>query len=396
MLTLAFFGAVFSSVLWMVYALRFVVSSLSGMSFFDAGITNVLLYVLFVCLPVFLLWTVFGFISQYANNRATGRQMHRLFSQMKKNQEYSDLLARIMLETEQNIKNSFVLNRFDLFVSDMNELLSEFILRERLVSAEQNEHLWIKVQNGGKWSFGKVLIENFNQQPSFQKKIFNDALSDHILSGTVLEFCARYQTLVSLLEKHDKERAFLNIIETGVFGKVFTILAPVADEIRRSREVWNSSETAKQPLNEPVTPTKNIPLGTPDVNAMPQNKVSTTSKINQFLGKFMPSAKETAVSENTKDPFSLALERSFSETPQVKEEPVFETDTAEEMPLAPSIPLTEETVVEESFPQISDTDKTLDNLRKEWKAMGTSAQEENGEDLAYPFGGWTDAENYQK
>ena len=191
MLTFTLFGAVFSSIVWLVYALRFVFSSLTGISFFEAGILNVLLYVVFVCFPLFIIWAIYGFICQQIYNRTTSRQMFRLFSQMKKNQEYSDLLARIMLETEQNIKDSFVLSRFDLLIADMNELLSEFLYKERLISQEQAEHLWIKVQNGGKWSFGKVLIENYNRQPNFQKKVFADSSSDNVLSGTIMEFCAR-------------------------------------------------------------------------------------------------------------------------------------------------------------------------------------------------------------
>ena len=96
-LTLALFGAVFSSLIWLAYAIRFISSSLGGMSFFDAGLLNVLLYTLFVCLPEFTIWMIFGFISQHLSSRFIGRQMYKLFSQMKKNQEYSDLLARIML-----------------------------------------------------------------------------------------------------------------------------------------------------------------------------------------------------------------------------------------------------------------------------------------------------------
>ena len=46
-LTLVLFGAVFSSIVWVIYALRFIDLSLGGISFFDAGIVNVLLYALF-------------------------------------------------------------------------------------------------------------------------------------------------------------------------------------------------------------------------------------------------------------------------------------------------------------------------------------------------------------
>ena len=47
MLGAALSGIVFATIVWMVYAIKFINASLSGISFFEAGILNVLLYVLF-------------------------------------------------------------------------------------------------------------------------------------------------------------------------------------------------------------------------------------------------------------------------------------------------------------------------------------------------------------
>ena len=57
-LMFALLGTVFSSIVWLVYAIKFIYASLGGMSFFDAGLLNVLLYTLFVCLPEFVIWMV--------------------------------------------------------------------------------------------------------------------------------------------------------------------------------------------------------------------------------------------------------------------------------------------------------------------------------------------------
>lgn len=378
MLTFTLFGAVFSSIVWLVYALRFVFSSLTGISFFEAGILNVLLYVVFVCFPLFIIWAIYGFICQQIYNRTTSRQMFRLFSQMKKNQEYSDLLARIMLETEQNIKDSFVLSRFDLLIADMNELLSEFLHKERLISQEQAEHLWIKVQNGGKWSFGKVLIENYNRQPNFQKKVFADSSSDNVLSGTIMEFCARYQTLISLLEKHDKEKIFVNVIEAGVLGKVYTVLAPIADEIRRSRESFSSFDNIDEEQTI-IRPTENIK----SINTHQESNIDKKG----FFDKFISSKKDVIKhDEPVKDAFSLALERSFKEE-IVKEEPIFDDKIAENSSSV-NFDIDEKSVL--------DTQITLNNLKKEWQNLDPKLSDSTDEDLTYPFGGWTDADKYQK
>ena len=42
-----------------------------------------------------------------------------------------------MLEAEQNGKDGFILNKFDLLVTDINELLAEIIQRGALAAPEQ-------------------------------------------------------------------------------------------------------------------------------------------------------------------------------------------------------------------------------------------------------------------
>lgn len=236
MLALAFFISVFSTLTWLIFSAAYINDHLGGVAFGALGITDISVYLALILLPILVLWMVFGFINQYLGSRTLSNNMFSLFKQMKKNQDYTDLIARIMLEAEQEIKDGFILGKFDLFIADMNELIADLLLRCNIASAEQIERLWTKVQNGGKWAFGKVLIEVNQNQPNFQMRVFEKSQRDNVIAGTVLEWCARYLSLTALLEKHDKERVFIAIIETGVFGKVFSILAPVSDEIRRSRE----------------------------------------------------------------------------------------------------------------------------------------------------------------
>lgn len=336
----------FLSAIWMVGSLHFIASSLEGMSFFDAGILNAILYILFVSLPLLLGWGIFGFINNAINNAKTNHQMQKLFAQMKKNQEYSDLLARVMLKGEQATQSYYELSRFDLLIADMNELLSEFISRQRIASEEQIEYLWTKFQNGGKWSFGKVIIENYNRQPNFQQKVLVNVLADNMLSGTVLEFCARYNALIDLLSKYDQEKMFLEMVETGVMGKVYAILSPICKEVKR---------------------VKNIELKAPEV---------ISAKAPEQPSGFSDESSE-------KDEFSIVLERSFSDN-NSHQEPRFDAT-----PASPTISFSEE--------NISETQKTLNNLKREWKEVDTSsASKDSLSDLTYPFGGWTDAQNYKK
>jgi len=329
-------GMVCLSVLWVVTVWHYAVASMGGISLLDAGVVNVALYGLLICLPILVGWWIFGAVCQSMYNRKMTQQMKKLFAQMKKNQEYSDLLARIMLGSEQDNKNAFELGRFDLLLADLNELLSDFISRQRLASEEQIEYLWTRVQNGGKWSFGKVIIENFNRQPNFKQKVLVNVLADNVLAGTVLEFCARYQKIVELLEKYDKEKVFYDMMETGVMGKVFAIMTPLVGEIRRARD---GNQSARPIIN----------------------RASDESPVN------------------TKDSFSLALERSFGSESSF--DGVANTTSGAFL----------------NNEDVSETQRVIDSLKKEWKDNGnTVAQKDVIGDLTYPFGSWTDEQNYRK
>lgn len=465
-LAFSFFAAIFSSLLWLIYAVAYVQDNTVGIKFSSLGIVDISIYVALVVLPVLVLWMVFGYINQHINNQKTSKALYQLFLQLRKNQEYTDLIARIMLESEQQIKDGFILNRIDILISDMNELIAEIINRAALASRDQIESLWSRVRNGGKWALGKVIIEINQNQPNFQMRLYEKSQNDVVLAGTILEFCARYQNILTLLTKHDGERVFLNVIETGVFGKVFTILAPLADEIRKYREVsFNKSEVNldfKAPVQERETPKEKPSVYTPtqvvDEKAPEKEKKhsSLLGGLSSKIGSFIKKDKEQPIvltESNARDPFSIALERSFGSNKTEKEEPLFATE--EKTPIielpneedeikAPEIVIAssqenennQELIISHPAEQtppsfgmsveneldikpepisvpITNTQKTLNDLRKEWENMKKSSfdektsenkepekapsfEEAKEEVLSYPFGGWTDESNYHK
>lgn len=487
MLAFSFFAAIFSSLLWLIYSIAYISDNTVGIKFSALGIVDISTYTALVILPILVLWLIFGYISQYLNLRNVNRNLFQLFKQMKKNQDYTDLIARIMLESEQQIKDGFILNRIDILIADMNELIAEMISRASLASQEQIESLWGKVKNGGKWAMGKVIIEISQNQPNFQMRIYEKSQRDLVLAGTVLEFCARYQNILALLDKHDKERVFLNVIETGVFGKVYSILAPISDEIRRHRDI--SDMNAKDEKNSFLAPEKETernsvqrPLYQPRRESKKNPLAAGISKLGAILKKEKPVSRNETVAARERDPFSMALERSFGHQgepelaavseprfeisepmldsvenePQMQidmqeprfeephldnaaldgapeiilashDEPKFEEERAEivighaeeeknipplivsdEARPEPKFASTRESdVAEEQEPKnepapITSTQKTLNELRKEWEDMRNASKEgdekENSkkEDYTYPFGGWTDESNYHK
>jgi len=359
LLAVLFFCLIFSSLLWLFLSIGFVLDSLSGISFFDAGIANIILYSLLVCLPIYFIWAVFGYINQYVHNRTVDTRLQLLLKQSKRNQDYSDLIARALIEAEQRITDGFVLSKVDLLLLDINELLSEIIRGCKLASPEQIENLWTKVQHGGKWSFGKVIIEINNSQSDFKKRILDKCLSDAFLGGTVLEFCARYDAVVKILEKHDKDRLFLDIMETGVMGKVFSILFPIAADINKGRSIVVAQkedvvpETSMEPVIEKEEPEDKEGEGD-----------SFLSKINVF--KNNKKEEDEVYQPELRDPFSIALERSFAEETPLNE-PTISAQAAE-------IEVSQEVTTSMPDIELTNTQKTLASLQEEWKEYSPEAE----------------------
>lgn len=495
MLAFAFFAAVFSTLTWLIYILMYINDKLGGASFAQLGLLDLSLYVAIAVLPILILWMIFGYVNQYISFAHISQNSKILYQQLKKNLDYTDLIARILLEAEQEVKNSFVLNKFELFIADMNELLAETIQRGALASSEQVDRLWHKVKDGAKWAFGKVIIEISANQPNFAPRLVAKAQNDSVLGGTILEFCARYQNLLNILEKHDKEKVFLSVIETGVYGKVYSILAPLGEQIRRARIDLTEESSIKVHPAPRIEPERIVPLKeekslneiTPkSENALRQvssqemdiaphctsaNFVSEAQKkIKNIFNPFMSRSffakgnmsEDTTESEaEVKDPFSMALERSFGATNEEdeKNEPQFENyapETSEPdefkvyhfeeakedegMP-ALNIPAKEED--EKTEPSVSrespfvrtshsrfdeegigftNTQKALNSLKKEWQEMKSASEPTfsrpapdflrrepvmsetqrpkespiKDDDYAYPFGGWSDADNYSQ
>ena len=228
-----------------------------------------------------------------------------------------------------------------------------------------------------------------------------------------------------MLEKHDHEKIYLNIIETGVMGKVFSILSPVATEIYRGREAssnfaptsakkpLNVFKPAPQPMSEPAP--RPEPKSEPRPKPKPQPTLSTEDdepreslleKLRIFRKKERPSEPE----QTERDPFSIALERSFGDDSAEAPAPEFEPRISMPSVEPESMPIAEQTEEPKAEPTVvdipmTDTQRTLENLKKEWaKAQDsvldeTAPQPENDtppQSLVYPFGNWLNEDNYKK
>lgn len=340
MLTFAFFISAFVSSSWLIYAIMYINERLGENSFSSLSLQESAGYVALVLLPILIMWMIFGYVHQFFATKFINRKTFKLLQQMKKNQDYTDLMVRIMIDAEHEIKDGFILNKFDLFISDMNELLADLLIRCNLVSSGQLESLWNKVLHGERWSIAKILISNSPAGYSVSEKIFEYAKRDQVIAGTLMEFCARYQTLVSLMEKHDQDGIFLNIIQTGVMGKAYSILAPISQQVQ-----YGTSEKKFETSNEKIA--NSIIEGSKET---PEPKKSFISSMMSSL--FHKKEEENDDLEEEEDEFFAALSAENKE----KIEPSFSISAPEE-----------NAVVEEE----DNRQKQADNADKE---------------LSYPFG----------
>ena len=422
----AFFTSIFSTFSWLIFSLIYISDKLTGISSESLGVSDLMVYLCMTLLPILIIWLIFGYVLNFSNARTNAKNFQNIFSQAKKNQDYSDLIARALIECEQNIRSGFILNKFDIFVVDLNELLSEIISRCKIISEGELQDAWARIENGGKWFLGKIIIESNRKRSDFSAEIIRKSENDVIIEGTILEFCARYQSLVALLEKHDKERLLLEIVETGVLGKVFSIIAPIAEKIKKNKGRGRSFFFGKNHSES--------------TNEQRDYNGSLIHKKEGLLSKvFKKAEKEHSIERNepvvdhsfekdfgTDEPFSAETEPkrpSFFDIPRKDAEDEnfeffdeesddiniekYENESKSQEQSSEGFFQKSAVVEEKKEPSI--TQKAMDNLKKDWESFEnlekiTSSHEKRKEptlgnlsaELEEPFGKWANEENYKK
>lgn len=450
MLVLAFFGAVFSSVSWLIYSLMYVNSQLAEEHLLSQNLSTVLMFLSVVLIPILIIWMIFGYINQFLINRGMQKKQSELLVQLQKNQDYTDLVVRVMLDAEHEIKDGFVLNKFDTFISDMNEALGEIIQRCNIASSAQIEQLWQRVRRGERWTLGKAILEASKNQSTFNAWVKEKVSRDSVFRGSLLEFCSRYQNLLQLLEKHDRDRIFVQMVESGVFGKVYTIMAPMSESIIGRQQQDQGKVNSGEAISEYASALKLATMEEPDANENianvdknyenEKNEIEYENKPKEsFFTRMNPFRKkeEYAFEDSENDPFFQALHNSFHgsssrderddfpsfsedrkfDEPQISmEDEVKDKDIEEEKEAPQTFGHLRETLDsikannvsshvqpdnenEELFVSretiITPTNKIEPSLSNE-VSLNSERDDSDDDNLVYPFGGWTDENNYNK
>ncbi len=249
-----------------MYMGTYLYARLGGITPASLGLTDLVVYTAVTTMPLFLIWMVWNAFYRFQHEGNLRRQLKGMELQIRQNQELSALSAHLFYHAQQNRRNYFILGQTELFISELNGLLADMLQRYNFISDSDAAKLWNTAGKGNKWSFARTLINLENTGVDFENRLYRRAVRETMLRGSINEFCVRYARLLDLLKAHDQEKIFLNIIETGSFGKAFAILATVADRLQESDkqaetdepELFSTDELWSSKLETDETRTENF------------------------------------------------------------------------------------------------------------------------------------------
>ena len=332
MLNISLFIAVSSSIMWIIYSLRFIGAQITT-------IDSLYQMVTIITLPLFAIWGVFAIIHSLNKEKKLILRLNYFLELTKKNQDSITNLATHNKDISKELKSNFILQHSDILISDINESISEIIKRTNSISSTQMQDLWIRANNGERWLIAKTFIETYNFQTDFINHLKYKLEKDSLLKGSVLEFCSRFQNILKLLEKYDNEKILYNTIEYGALGKVYNILSPIVDDLsshpntteikKENKEIIEETPSSSDSLFpsflsedgyiSPLTPKtqESTPIKAPEISIKqePHKKEETSNTINIEEGLRAIRRELTAPKEQTTKNVPIAPKLStFSQT----------------------------------------------------------------------------------
>lgn len=340
MLTFSFFATVFISIMWLIYVSIYLSVRLAGIDLTSLGLMDTAIYTAIIFLPLAILWSIWGRFYNLSHEKKLQKQLQLLSKQITQNQEYSEVMARILLKNSQQQVHSFALSKVDLYISEMNEILSDVLQRYEFLDKTYYSTVIRTVAQGNRWGFAKAVVDLYNKDADFQKKLTKSARAQPLLAGSITEFCANYTRLLRLLKDHDEDNILQEIIETGALGKAFAIFAPVVrslhepeakkevSEIRAYRDEGPELQDDERFFKDDNTSADNNRIEEPDIESSVLHRRPTVLK--KIFNRIMPSRSDTEDEKGNPDAFTMALERSFSNKGILEQVPSFLSSSSEE------------------------------------------------------------------
>lgn len=249
-LIVLFSFSVAASLLWLGGVLFYIYAKIGFPQLFGLPMPDVVMIAATAFLPVIFLWLVVGLLYNAMTLRKQGHTINLLLAQTRRSADHAEAMVRTMMETQVQTRSALVLHNADLFINELNDLLSDIVVRLGLIQPAHTELVWQRVGDGNRWAFCKVLLQNADNSPKFKDDLQNQLKRDDILSNAVRTFCYRFEQMFTMLERHDIEHYLTKIFEEGSLGRVYLRFVEACREIDSRQAAFAQPE---EPAAEPET-----------------------------------------------------------------------------------------------------------------------------------------------
>lgn len=230
-LIVLFSFSVAASLLWLGGVLFYIYAKIGFPQLFGLPVPDVVMIAATTFLPVIFLWMVVGLLYNAMTLHKQGHTINLLLAQTRRSADHAEAMVRTMMETQVQTRSALVLHNADLFINELNDLLSDIVVRLGLIQPAHTELVWQRVGDGNRWAFCKVLLQNADNSPKFKDDLENQLKRDDILSNAVRTFCYRFEQMFTMLERHDIEHYLTKIFEEGSLGRVYLRFVEACREI---------------------------------------------------------------------------------------------------------------------------------------------------------------------
>ncbi|MGN1080392.1 MAG: hypothetical protein ACI4TE_09505 [Alphaproteobacteria bacterium] len=253
-LIVLFSFSVAASLLWLGGVLFYIYAKIGFPQLFGLPMPDVVMIAATAFLPVIFLWLVVGLLYNAMTLRKQGHTINLLLAQTRRSADHAEAMVRTMMETQVQTRSALVLHNADLFINELNDLLSDIVVRLGLIQPAHTELVWQRVGDGNRWAFCKVLLQNADNSPKFKDDLQNQLKRDDILSNAVRTFCYRFEQMFTMLERHDIEHYLTKIFEEGSLGRVYLRFVEACREIDSRQAAFAQPAEPAEPetLPEPA------------------------------------------------------------------------------------------------------------------------------------------------
>lgn len=256
-LIVLFSVSVAASLLWLGGVLFYVYAKIGLPQLLGLPVPDIAMLAGTAFLPVIFLWIVVGLLYNVMTLRKHGNTINLMLAQTRRSADHAEAMVRTMMETQVQTRSALVLHNADLFINELNDLLSDIVIRLGLIQPAHTEIVWQRVGDGNRWAFCKVLLQNAENSPKFKEDLQNQLKRDDILSNAVRTFCYRFEQMFTMLERHDFEHYLSKIFEEGSLGRVYLRFVEACREIDGQKSAYERKSVYAEaeppyPVEEPM------------------------------------------------------------------------------------------------------------------------------------------------